>query len=522
MTFGFLLTYREKANEQLEHDNVLEINQSLSQIKDEDKADIKKKVIDTYKEIRPIIADPKIDLGTKNKVLQKVFFTFFEESNKVAKRIIEDHSEMEKKSKRANIRSKTTITDIVQRRKISSGESSRILVPKEIEIQQEMRKYSYKVDCLINLLHTILISGPHGSMKNYNIFMYSISRLRNFVYRLYYLNKSYYIENEATKKKLLSDSGFDLSKNSKNRDKKKDVELFSKMIHTQLKDQNSTTKEWWEVMEASFRNRTAIIHGKYFRLFAYVLLDGEAFLVDIFSMAKSIHSIKSYREILKEKVNVYKDHHGHDVYSPANMLIKLHTDLSKDVNYQKLLKGELYYEYKKDGSNKFKSLEPLFILGSTKVQLEHIVHENHYIAPSGGRPANFTLSTKPETSFQIYKIEKHYVLHASEFRSWAYNLLFSMPTRLDVDDSYFKLHIQNSINNIPSLAKTQIIPSLKEVSKINSQNPVVEFKSKVRASNNTKLLMNNNINNKNIKSYAKYISREQIIMLGLVFGDTLN
>jgi hypothetical protein len=351
--------------------------------------------------------------------------------------------------------------------------------------------------------------------------MYSISRLRNFVYRLYYLNKSYYIENETAKKRLLAESGFDLSNNSKNHDKKKDVELFSKMIHTQLKDQNSNTKEWWEVMEASFRNRTAVVHGKYFRLFAYVLLDGESFLVDIFSMAKSEHSIKSYKEIQKDKVIIYKDHHGNDVYSPDNMLIKLQTDLSKDVNYQKLLKGKLYYEYKKDGSNKFKSLEPLFIQGSTKDQLEHIVHENHYVAPVGGRPANFTLSTKPETSFQIYRIDKHYVLHASAFRSWAYDLLFSMPTRIDVDDSYFKLHIQTSINTISQLAKTQIIPSLKEVSKINSLNPVVEFKSKVRANNNTKSLMNNNINNKLISSYAKYISREQIIMLGLVFGDSL-
>lgn len=523
MTFGFLLRHREKSNEKLEHDNLLEINQSLSQISGKDKVEIKKKVIESYKAIRPIIVDPKIDLGTKNRVLQKVFLSFFEESNKVAKKIIDDHSEMEKKSKRINIRSKITITNIVQRRSISSAESSRVLFPKEIEIQLEMRKYSYKVDCLINLLHSILISGTNGSMKNYIIFMYSISRLRNFVYRLYYLNKSYYTENEPAKKKLLADSGFDLSKNSKNQDKKKEGELFSKMIHTQLKDQNSNTKEWWEVMETSFRNRTAIIHGKYFRLFVYVLLDDESFLVDIFSMAKSEHSIKSYKEILKEKVSVYKDHHGNDVYSPDNMLIKLTTDLlTKDVNYQKLLKGELYYEYKKDGSNKFKSLEPLFIQGSTVNQLENIVQENHYIAPSSGRPENFIFSTKSETSLQIYKIQKHNVLHASAFRSWAYDLLFSMPTRIDVDDSYFKLHIQNSINTIPPLAKNQIIPSLKTISKINSQNPVVEFKSKVLASNNAKLLMNNNINNKRISSSAKYISREQIIMLGLVFGDSLH
>lgn len=523
MTFGLLLRHREKANEKLEHDNLLEINQSLSQISGKDKVEIKKKVIESYKAIRPIIADPKIDLGTKNRVLQKVFLSFFEESNKVAKKIIDDHSEIEKKSKRINIRSKTTITNIVQRRSISSAESSRVLFPKEIEIQLEMRKYSYKVDCLINLLHTILISGTHGSMKNYIMFMYSISRLRNFVYRLYYLNKSYYIENEPAKKKLLADSGFDLSKNFKNQDKKKEGELFSKMINTQLKDQNSNTKEWWEVMEASFRNRTAVIHGKYFRLFVYVLLDDEAFLVDIFSMAKSEHSIKSYKEILKEKVSVYKDHHGNDVYSPNNMLIKLTTNLiTKDVNYQKLLKGELYYEYKKDGSNKFKSLEPLFIQGSTVSQLENIVHDNHYVAASGGRPETITLSTKSETSFQIYKIQKHYVLHASAFRSWAYDLLFSMPTRIDVDDSYFKLHIQTSINTITQLAKTQILLSLKEISKINSKNPVIEFKSKVLASNNAKLLMNNNIINKPILSYAKYISREQIIMLGLVFGDTLN
>jgi len=39
--------------------------------------------------------------------------------------------------------------------------------------------------------------------------------------------------------------------------------------------------------------------------------------------------------------------------------------------------------------------------------------------------------------------------------------------------------------------------------------------------NNSKFLMNT-VNNKKIKSYAKYISREQIILLGLVFGDSLH
>ena len=521
MTFGFLLNFREKSNEQLEKERLLEINQMLSQITSQEKADIKKKVIDAYKSIRPIIADPKIDLGSKNKVLRQVFMSFFEDSNRVAKLIIQDHDEMEKKRKSVNIRRKTSITNIVQKRSISAGESSRLLVPKEIEIQKEMRKYSYKVDCLVNLLHTILISGPHGSMRNYVIFMYSISRLRNFVYRLYYLNKSFYVENEATKKKLLTESGFDLSKN-KTQNKKTTDELFKRMLNVQLVDQNSHTQEWWKVMETTFRSRTAIIHGKYFRLFTFVLMDNEVFLLDIFSMATSEHSIKSYSEILKKDIHTYKDHHGHDIYSPNNMLIKL-SDFSKNTFYKKLLKGELYYEYLKDGTkNKKKLLEPLFIQGSTEDQLNHIIHDNRFVPATGGRPAQFVRSTKPETSFQIYRIEKHFVLHASAFRSWAYNLLFSMPTRIDVDDSYFKLHIQKSINNIPSLGNSQLIPSLEEISKINSNIPVVNFKSKVRVNNNSSHMLNNNINNKRIQSEAKYISREQIISLGLVFGDTLN
>ena len=521
MTFGFLLNFREKSNEQLEKERLLEINQMLSQITNQEKADIKKKVIDVYKGIRPIIADPKIDLGSKNKVLRQVFMSFFEDSNRVAKMIIQDHDEMEKKRKSVNIRRKTSITNIVQKRSISAGESSRLLEPKEIEIQKEMRKYSYKVDCLVNLLHTILISGPHGSMRNYVIFMYSISRLRNFVYRLYYLNKSFYVENEATKKKLLTESGFDLSKN-KTQNKKTTDELFKRMLNVQLVDQNSHTQEWWKVMETTFRSRTAIIHGKYFRLFTFVLMDNEVFLLDIFSMATSEHSIKSYSEILKKDIHTYKDHHGHDIYSPNNMLIKL-SDFSKNTFYKKLLKGELYYEYLKDGTkNKKKLLEPLFIQGSTEDQLNHIIHDNRFVPATGGRPAQFVRSTKPETSFQIYRIEKHFVLHASAFRSWAYNLLFSMPTRIDVDDSYFKLHIQKSINNIPSLGNSQLIPSLEEISKINSNIPVVNFKSKVRVNNNSSHMLNNNINNKRIQSEAKYISREQIISLGLVFGDTLN
>lgn len=524
MTFGFLLNLREKSNEQLEDERILEINQMLSQITSQEKSDIKKKVIDTYKDIRLILVDPKIDLGSKNKILQKVFYAFFDDSNKVAKMIIEDHSEMEKKSKSVNIRKKTTITNIVQKRSISAGESSRLLFPKEIDIQKEMRKYSYKVDCLVNLLHTILISGPHGSMKNYNIFMYSISRLRNFVYRLYYLNKSFYVEKEDLKKKLLTESGFDLSKNkNKEQNKKITEELFKKMISVQLVDQNSHTQEWWKVMQTTFRNRTSIIHGKYFRLFAFVLMDNEIFLVDIFAMATSEHSIKSYSEILKKDIITYKDHQGHDIYHPDdNMLIKL-PDFSKDTFYKKLLKGELYYEYLKDGTkNKKKLLEPLFIQGSTKEQLDHIVHDNRVVPAAGGRPARFHRSTKPETSFQVYRIEKQNVLHASSFRSWAYNLLFSMPTRIDVDDSHFKLHIQKSINNISPLGISQLIPSLEEISKINSHSPVVNFKSKVGVNNNSKLLLGNNINNKRIESQAKYISREQLILLGLVFGDSLN
>ena len=517
MTFGFLLTFREKANEQLEKDNLLEINQSLSQISSKEKLEIKTKVYEAYKGIRPIIADPKIDIGSKNKLIQKIFFSFFEESNAVAKRIMEDHSEMEKKSKRINIRNKTTITNIVQRRGINPAESSRLLVIKEIEIQHEIRKFSYKVESFITLLHSMIISGPHGSMKNYVIFMYVISRLRNFVYRLYYFNKSYYIENEETKKKVLAESGFSSSKtpNKKNTDA-----LFKKMLDTQLKDQSSHRQEWWELMEVSFRKRTSL-YGKYFRLFVFVLMDKEAFLVDIFSMAKSIHSIKSYTDILKETI-VYKDRHGHDIYSPENMLIKLETDFSKDTNYRKLLSGNLYYEYMKDGSRyKKKVLEPIFIQGSTLTELEHIIKANFYVPPTGRTPDNFIISAKSESSFQIYRIQKHFILHASAFRSWAYDLLFSMPSRIDVDNSYFKLHIQMPIMSIPPLAKTQILPSLKTISFLNQKEPIIKFKSEVKLNNNSKFLMNT-VNNKKIKSYAKYISREQIILLGLVFGDSLH
>ena len=524
MTYMFLLIYREKSNEKLTDEVIGEINYSLSQISSQDKSDIKKEVINKYKDIRLIIADPKIDLGSKNKILQKVFYSFFEDSNAVAKKIIEDHSVIEKKSKRTNLRSKTTISDIVQRRHLGALESSRLLIPDEIKIQQEMRKFSYKVDCLVNLLHNMLISKTHPSIKNYIIFMYTISRLRNFVYRLYYLNKTYYMENETTKKLLLLESGFDLSKNSKTPDKKKTFDLFNKLNTSQLKDQNSESEDWWKVMEQSFRDRTTEVRGKYFRLFTYVLMDGEVYLVDIFSMAKSAHSIKSVSEIMKKDIKVYTDHHGHDIYSTDNMFIKPITDLVKDSNYKKLLKGELYYEYTKQGSGtkKKKILEPLFIQGSTMNQLNNIIHDNPFIAAAGGRPATVVLSTNPDTSFQIYKIQKHSILNTHSFRSWAYNLLFSMPTRIDVDDSYFKLHIQTSVSTIPSFAKTQALTALMNITYLNQRDPMIEFQSKVRVNNNAKLLMNNNIRNKHMDSYVRYISREQIIMLGLVFGDSLH
>jgi hypothetical protein len=524
MTYRLLLIYREKSNEKLSDELVGEINQSLSQISSQDKTDIKKKVIETYKDIRPVLADPKIDLGSKNKLLQKVFFSFFENSNTIAKKIIDEHLAIEKKSKRVNVRSKTSISDIVQRRHLGPLESGRVLIPDEIKIQQEMRKFSYKVDCLINLLHVILIAKTHPTMKNYIIFMYSISRLRNFVYRLYYLNKTYYTENEQAKKKLLEDSGFSLSKNSKQQNTKKTFETFNKLNSYQLKEQNSGSEDWWVAMEKSFRDRTTEIHGIYYRLYTYVLMDGEIYLVDIFSMAKSTHSVKFNKEIIKKDVLIYRDHSGDEIYSPENMFIKPITDLSRDTTYRKLLNGELHYEYTKTGSRnkKKKILEPLFIQGSTIIQLKDIVKDNYYVPAARGRPDIFVSSRNPETSFQIYRIEKHFVLNASAFRSWAYNLLFSMPTRIDVDDSFFKLHIQTPINTIPPLAKSQIEPSLKHISYMNQRDPVIEFKSKVRVNNNSKLMLGNNINNKRIESFTKYISREQLIMLGLVFGDSLN
>jgi len=247
-------------------------------------------------------------------------------------------------------------------------------------------------------------------------------------------------------------------------------------------------------------------------------------LVYIFSMAKSTHLVKSNKEILKKDVVIYRDHSGEEIYSSENMFIKPITDLNRDTPYRKLLNGELHYEYTKTGSRnkKKKILQPLFIQGSTVNQLQDIVKDNYYVPAARGRPDTFVASRNPETSFQLYKIQKHFVLHASAFRSWAYQLLFSMPTRIDVDDSFFKLHIQTPINTIPSLAKSQIEPSLKHISYMNQRDPVIEFKSKVRVNNNSKLMLGNNINNKRIESFTKYISREQLILLGLVFGDTLN
>jgi hypothetical protein len=179
----------------------------------------------------------------------------------------------------------------------------------------------------------------------------------------------------------------------------------------------------------------------------------------------------------------------------------------------------------KDGSKyKKKVLEPIFIQGSTLTELEHILKANFYVPPIGRTPENFIISAKSESSFQIYRIQKHFVLHAQAFRSWAYDLLFSMPSRIDVDNSFFKLHIQTPIANIPPLAKTQILPSLKTISFLNQKEPIIKFKTEVKLNNNSKFLMNtgNNQNNQKIKSYAKYISREQIILLGLVFGDSLH
>jgi hypothetical protein len=77
------------------------------------------------------------------------------------------------------------------------------------------------------------------------------------------------------------------------------------------------------------------------------------------------------------------------------------------------------------------------------------------------------------------------------------------------------------IMSIPPLAKTQILPSLKIISFLNQKEPIIKFKTEVKLNNNSKFLMNTE-NNKKIKSYAKYISREQIILLGLVFGDSLH
>ena len=78
------------------------------------------------------------------------------------------------------------------------------------------------------------------------------------------------------------------------------------------------------------------------------------------------------------------------------------------------------------------------------------------------------------------------------------------------------------VSTISSFAKSQLLNSLQGIAILNQREPIVEFQSKVRVNNNAKLLMNNNIRNKDIDSYVRYISREQIILLGLVFGDSLH
>lgn len=88
MTYMFLLIYREKSNEKLADEVIGEINYSLSQISNQDKSDIKKEVINKYKDIRPIIADPKIDLGSKNKILQKVFYSFLKTQMRLQRRLL--------------------------------------------------------------------------------------------------------------------------------------------------------------------------------------------------------------------------------------------------------------------------------------------------------------------------------------------------------------------------------------------------------------------------------------------------
>jgi hypothetical protein len=570
IAFYLLLRFRELSNESFSLSFTTNVNQKFTEISETELLKIRQDITKEYNQYRNILGNYRSPQNQKLPVLMKILSSFYFESNKFAEEIANENKQLVKKRGKGT-GSMRSVSSFLQ---IRPGESRRLFGSNELSIQKKIKLFRYKVSTALNVLARMIMNRnvpPTSEDSQFNIYLYIMCRLRNFVYRLYYLNKSFYTESDEKKGKLLKDSGFDVNNISKST-----KELFTKLNNVQLVDQNSIYAEWWSELSKKFIKRTTNGTGTSInRPFVFAISTHsnvsklsfvDVYLIDIFGVTQLDESKTAYFEktlgykstggMTSRDIKIKKiQYNGKEeyCYSNENHILNL-TPLFKKRSLTnplhsgqkfnktendplvKLIEGKYLFQIEDSNGNfEYCNLNPLFIQGSSNSQLEHILHENNKIKGKFGNKRQS--SRNPEHQYQVYQITDDIVKDLNKLRSWCYNLLFSMPTRIDHDDSYFKKNMQFPIskflftNSMVSRAVNTFFDTkydrlrsyLDIIHTYIDNHQTVEFEGKIKR--------NKNINNTDpfhsseediyitSEQNPRFISREGLLKLGLVFNN---
>lgn len=251
-TFYFCLRWRELGNITLDTEFNKYMNHRSIEISDEELDKIRKEVKDEFpNDVLKIFASDSTTeqiVKAKLNLVQKIIVRYYSESNAIAKVIVLQQGILKTDLNKKRIKVRKSITDLLSARPASG---SRMYYKPEVTIAKSLNMFKYRVHEIINLLWVVMKPNTKDMMSNQ--YLYIVSRLRNMVYRLKFLNASYYVSSNEEKKKLIEESGFsNIDIKSGKIENTMNQMVFNQVMKMQLQDPSYIFPDWWERLENKF------------------------------------------------------------------------------------------------------------------------------------------------------------------------------------------------------------------------------------------------------------------------------
>ena len=517
MTYYLILTYRQKSSQNLSERISNYYNYLLSNPDEQEKMKLKEILDQRYNKnvMTRYLAD---NSRQYEYFVNEIYKYFYLRSIKYAEFIIGQHllSQKEKNTKTG----KKTIRELI-RKKLSSDLGT--YTSYQANAYKSINLFEYEIDEMIRKLIAI---GKNKNIDN-NKIKWMLSKLRNLVIRLQYLDETFYYTNSNKKQKLLNKVGFSFDDILRNQ-VPPTIENMKSILTKTYPDPRYETREFWLNCLYKFNKYSRNVNSSTFTKKLYVLAIrtqsknypkltlSNVYLIDIFGATINEFGADNIQN------DILTEDDDDTIYSPDNAVITLlnysnflktvlsrgkkankflEEGLKKRTNSEKRLPHLKAYSPKSEkqefDKNRLKQLQPLILFGKNDRQLIENLHN------LGSRP-------EQKNKIIIYKITDSEIVDPIKMRKWCYNLLFSLPKEFGKSNSDYDEYV-TTVDKISIEGKYSFLP-------FSRKNIIAEYYNALWTGSGTELQKTMRSKENTFKSIRKgnFVSQESIQNMGLI------